>query len=118
MNDMSEDYSLFLDDTRLPQTDPPEGEWVVARSMEEVKSIISTRGSPSYVTFDHDLGEDVPNGQDVARWMVEHDHLPDQWGVHSANQVGADRIRAICKSGRTSNQLKQRIRDRLEGTSS
>lgn len=86
-------YRLFLDDER----EPPEGAWVVVRSVEEAQAVIREKGFPRFVSFDHDLGRDL-TGMDLARFLVEldldHHTMPDgfQWYVHSQNPVGRDNI--------------------------
>jgi len=100
-------YRLFLDDLRDPPADGHE--WVVVRSYREAVAHMTEHGCPSYMSFDHDLGEatphefDPPSGYDVAHWMVDRDleHRgmwipPDaQFHVHSQNPVGADNIRML-----------------------
>lgn len=55
-------------------------------------------GHIEYFSFDHDLGDDsAGSGYDVARFIEEQAFLgqlpPLKWHVHSANPVGAERIR-------------------------
>lgn len=96
-------WNLFLDDD--PMRDPIDGkrEWVVARNLEEVKALVEEIGMPSYISFDHDLGDHTEDGYDVAKWLVATDMLageakhnfPDNFDyyVHSQNPVGAMNIR-------------------------
>lgn len=90
-------YRLFLDDIRDPPRDG--GEWVIARSFEEAVAIVTEHGYPTFISFDHDLGDNVPTGKDFANWLVELDlaegSMPDDFGfyVHSANPTGAENIR-------------------------
>lgn len=102
-------YKLFLDDVRNVDRlygsvawDPPHtGDWVSCRSMAEAVAVIEDRGCPTFISFDHDLGDGVPTGMDLARWLVEHDldhgSMPQgfQYDVHSWNPVGAANIRAL-----------------------
>lgn len=95
-------WSLFLDDIRSPKTPSPHGGWILARSFEQAVTAISVMGAPSYVSFDHDLGEDTPTGMDLAKWLVEQDlnrtiKLPNDFRffVHSANPVGAANIEGL-----------------------
>jgi len=97
-------WSLFLDDIRHPKTRSPYGGWVVARSFDEAIVAIVTLGAPSFISFDHDLGEDVPTGMDLAKWLVENDmdrtinlHNDFSFAVHSANPVGAANIEGLLK---------------------
>jgi len=84
-------YSLYLDDERDPKTDR---DWVVVRSYDEFVQTVEERGCPSYVSFDHDLGEDVPEGKDAAKWFVEL-AISEGWdlrevgiNIHTANSGG------------------------------
>jgi hypothetical protein len=69
--------------------------------MEEAQDVISDLGWPLWISFDHDLGDNVPTGYDLARWLVEQDldgnQMPDQfeYRVHSANPVGAANIQGL-----------------------
>ena len=90
-------WKLFLDDLRTP----PNGGWEIARSYEEAINLISERGMPQRIAFDHDLGTEK-TGMDFARWMVEslldgRLQLPDgfTFSVHSDNPNGADNIRGL-----------------------
>jgi hypothetical protein len=84
---------LYLDDIRKT----PEGfnlrAWTAWEAIDFLK-----RGGITYVSFDHDLGDEKNGtGYDVARWIEEKAHtdldfvVPD-WYVHSANPVGAGNI--------------------------
>jgi hypothetical protein len=92
---------LYIDDERTPSTDH---EWVVVRSYNEAIDYLEANPCPSYISFDHDLG-DSPTGKDIATWMVRrdlncepgNDYIPTdfQFNVHSANPVGRDNIKAV-----------------------
>lgn len=94
-------YSLFIDDERYP----PDGctrNWMIARNIEEVIQCITAHGMPSYVSFDHDLGDaTTASGYDIAKLLVEYDMdndplfcWPDDFSftVHSQNPPGAVNI--------------------------
>ena len=90
---------LFLDDLRdAPSGDP----WVTVRSFADAVAYIEQQGIPAFISFDHDLGEDVPTGYDFAKWLVEC-HLDGthlfpttfSYAVHSANPPGAANIRGL-----------------------
>ncbi len=92
---------LFIDDER----NPPSRKWEVARSKAAVEWYLENIGTPLYISFDHDLGDNVPSGYDIARMIVERslDGLLDitkikQINVHSANSVGAENIRGLFSS--------------------
>lgn len=99
---MPEPYRMFLDDIRDPPNDG--GDWVIVRSYDDAVGVVQERGFPSLVSFDHDLGDQVPSGKDFANWLVELDMntgaMPDdfEFRVHSANPVGAANIRGLLES--------------------
>jgi hypothetical protein len=100
-------YKLFLDDIRVPRNVYPttsNDEWVIARSYDKFVEIITHRGLPFHVNYDHDLSTEhyLPEidpstyqektGYDAAVWLVEYClknklELPS-WSVHSANPIG------------------------------
>lgn len=97
-------YHMFLDDVRDPDWVYPgqhTRDWIVCRSYAEALAVISDLGWPSWISFDHDLGPDVPTGYDLAHHLVETDLdqniLPDNftYACHSANPVGSENIRSL-----------------------
>lgn len=90
-------YQMFIDDERFP----PKGDWVICRNMRDVQREVSDRGFPSYVSFDHDLGENEPTGYAIALWMVDqdldHNWMLDDWTfyVHSQNPIGKRNIEQL-----------------------
>jgi len=105
MNSM---YKLFLDDIRTPlgvslfSSNPlyKHDNWVIVRTYNEFVKIITERGLPLLVSFDHDLADFNNNiektGYDCAKWLVNYciDNnldLPD-YLVHSWNNVGSKNI--------------------------
>lgn len=92
------EYSLYLDDERNPKTNR---KWVVVRNYNDFKSVITKKGLPNYISFDHDLGEEK-TGLDCAHWVVSYclDNkckLPE-YNVHSANTPGRDNIKSLLDS--------------------
>jgi len=93
-------YIMYLDDIRDPKTDRP---WVVVRSVYDALSYFADNGCPIEISFDHDLGDNVPSGFDLAKSLVEIDinctgtFIPKdfKFNVHSANPVGAANISGI-----------------------
>ena len=102
-------YKLFLDDVRtvlglsLYNYSPiyKEDNWKLARNFDEFKSIIIEFGMPSFISFDHDLGDIRKNhvertGYDCAKWLVNYcmdNNIPfPEYKVHSDNTVGKDNI--------------------------
>lgn len=105
-------YVIFLDDERFPHE---ADKWcklpaeffdpamvVICRCMLDVQLTVTERGFPEAVSFDHDLGNNVSTGYDVAKWLCNLDshgnsafRFPDnfQFFVHSKNPVGAENIR-------------------------
>ena len=104
-------YRLYLDDLRTPIDDS----FVVVRSFEAACKIVLSRGAPSFISFDHDLGADkngwlLPTGYDFAKWLVDMDmdniyKFPENFTfhVHSANPAGKANI-----EGYLNNYLKSR----------
>lgn len=107
-------YYLFLDDERKPLSvkwvDLPAANWVIVRSYDQFVDMITKRGLPAFVTFDHDLGPESmaavikgevyrgceKTGLDCAKWLVDccidvHVPLP-RWMVHSLNPIGRENI--------------------------
>ncbi len=102
---MTISWLLFIDDERFPPDDGQE--WKVARSYYDVGNLIYEYGMPSYISFDHDLGEKQKTGYDIAKWLVQLDMdsdelddfgkrypFPDdfEFYVHSQNPVGKKNI--------------------------
>jgi len=90
-------YTLFLDDCRSSY-----GISVDVINFEQFKKTIEEKGLPDAVSFDHDLGENEPDGTTCARWLcnyclVNKLTLP-KWSIHSGNPVGAANIRSILES--------------------
>lgn len=83
---------LFVDDERAI---PPEME-VAARDASAAIALLED-GVVRELSLDHDLGENVPTGYDVAAWLecrvYMHGMIPPKvLKVHSANPVGRARI--------------------------
>lgn len=92
-------WKMFIDDERFPVDET----FVIVRSVQEAKDKISELGMPKYISFDHDLGDNVPTGADLAKWIVEKDldnnlnYIPTDFDfyVHSANPVGKKNIEGL-----------------------
>ena len=109
-------YRLFIDDEREPafleflirqgsRDLVPDGPWVVVRSQPEAQQLISERGVPEMISFDHDYGPpEAGNGHDLAKWLVEGaldgrlDLRGLRYQVHSRNPVGQVNIRGVLDS--------------------
>ena len=84
---------VWLDDVR-PM---PEDYTVWAKTCEEAIDALKT-GQVTAMSFDHDLGEGMRTGYDVAKWVEAEAYAgrlnPFSWFVHPDNPAGAKRIRA------------------------
>lgn len=108
-------YKLFIDDdpSRAVGHFVPEkhwsGEWVRAASFNEMVAVVSRRGMPELVSYDHDLSDEhydpeVPQsdyrektGLDCAKWMASAFRElgmihPHPFLVHSMNPGGKANI--------------------------
>ena len=93
-------WKLFLEDIR----EVKEG-FILARSVAEAVDLINKNGFPIFISFDHDLGENVPTGKDFVNlivdnvldnnWVIEKEF---QYFIHSDNPVGAENIRNYLNS--------------------
>lgn len=102
---------LWIDDLRNPKDyvpDPENWHWVKSyhealRSLYNLNKEGASRTDWTHVSFDHDLGErpdksPALSGYEIAR-EIERDAAENQkikpfhWTIHSANPIGADRIR-------------------------
>lgn len=74
--------------------------WVLARSCAEAVATVRLLGFPSFVSFDHDLG-DGPSGKKFADFLIELDldehSMPADfsWETHSGNPVGRANINGL-----------------------
>lgn len=94
-------YKMYLDDIR----EPAKKDYVIIRTAEEAITYIQKYGMPVYISFDHDLGENIMTGYDFAKWLVEQSLdgnivFPKKFSfnVHSANPVGAENIEKILEN--------------------
>lgn len=94
------DWNLFIDDERFPPEDGQQ--WVIARSAIDVAMEVSSRGMPSFISFDHDLGENRVTGHGIAKLLIGLDQdgvhtFPDNFRfyVHSQNPVGKLNIESL-----------------------
>ena len=121
---MITNYNLFLDDIRLPMdvtwvNVPKDQHYSVVRNYQEFVDLITLRGLPKFVCYDHDLGlshyghglngDDIPydsytekTGYDCAKWLVDYcmnkgiKHPP--YVVHSMNFIGKSNIESYIES--------------------
>lgn len=108
-------WNLFIDDEReladvtwAPwqiQEKYRNEEWVVARNGQEVLDAFLEKGMPSYISFDHDLGEDSGTGYDIVKMLINIDmetpedmyRFPENFDfyVHSKNPIGKSNIEGL-----------------------
>ena len=85
--------NLYLDDLRPT----PEG-FERVYSCEEFVAYLQQKGSPDFISFDHDLGEGL-SGYDCVKYLVDYclDHqLPlPAFAVHRQNPVGKANIEQL-----------------------
>ena len=111
-------YNLFLDDIRVP-TDitwvaiPVDQHYTVVRNYKEFVDLITLRGLPKYICYDHDLADshyghglkndEIPynsynekTGYDCAKWLVDYCFAKKlknpPFIVHSLNPIGKKNI--------------------------
>ena len=121
---MINNYNLFLDDNRIPThvtwvEIPKDQHYSVVRNYKEFVDLVTLKGLPKFVTYDHDLndvhyghglkGDDIPydsytekTGYDCAKWLVDYcvkrgvKHPP--YMVHSMNPIGKQNIISYVES--------------------
>lgn len=111
-------WNLFIDDERDPEhvTWAPwqirekyrNEEWVIARNDFDVFYGISKRKQfPSFISFDHDLGNDTASGYEIVKELIDRDMSEHSWltipenfdfYVHSQNPVGKTNIEMYLNS--------------------
>lgn len=83
--------NLYVDDVRVCPSDY----WVVARTVDQAKWYL-TNTDVYQCSLDHDMGEGLPTGTDLVRWMIETGNWPTvKPMVHSDNPYGARRMRGL-----------------------
>ncbi len=97
-------YKMFIDDLRDVEKYYPGEDFVVVRTYQEAVSYVEQHGLPSFVSFDHDLGdtenENEETGYTFAKYLVDYmidNETPElfEYNVHSANPVGAANIAGV-----------------------
>ena len=117
-------YNLFLDDNRIPThvtwvNVPKDQHYSLVRNYQEFVDLITLRGLPKFVCYDHDLSDchygdglndrgidydsyTEKTGYDCAKWLVDYcmkngvKHPP--YVVHSMNPVGKQNIISYVES--------------------
>lgn len=130
-------YALYLDDCRNPlgsvtinvgtPLDPVQMEtlpWAVPRSYDEFVQVLTERGMPAFISFDHDLDEEhmkeyfamkdngdviidydkfeVKTGLDCCKYMVDMalsmNQIPAAINLHTHNSYGLKNMKEYLKS--------------------
>jgi hypothetical protein len=113
-------YNLFLDDVREPNLFLNDTRtWVIVRGYNDFVKIITERGLPEFISFDHDLADEHYNqivdyekyvektGYDCAKWLMEYciknnKTLPN-YQIHSMNPVGRMNINMVLSTYESDN---------------
>ena len=101
--------ALFLDDERIPSdvtwTILPDMDFEIVRDFDAFCASVIENGIPSFITFDNDLGDGIPEGRDCAKWLVERVLDGDasfpqdfRFEVHSKNPPAGEFIRQYLSS--------------------
>lgn len=126
-------YHLFLDDSRKPKDvtwlELPPYCWVEVKTYAEFVKVITERGIPTTVSFDHDLADEhykeyavahdknsptfgtiqydrlkEKTGMDCARWLahlcVERNVPIPLYYIHTLNPIGRQNIFSVMESAR------------------
>ena len=89
-------YILFLDDIRDPARDCA---CIVARSSKEALELVISKGMPSFMSVDHDLGGDDTTMTFLKALYTLHPNGPvPAYKIHSANIVGSRNIESFLES--------------------
>jgi hypothetical protein len=123
---MSNFYRLFLDDVRMPKDVNwvclPPGPWTIVRNYSEFVKVITERGIPGFISFDHDLADEhyrpsmyardghysnyysdgtfkEKTGYCCAKWLIERCQnfgadIPE-FTCHSKNPIGKQNITTL-----------------------
>lgn len=94
---------LFLDDDENRIQKIRDCDTIVyVRNKEQFEAYLRDNPLPDVICYDHDLAHEhyikqnnlggPPNGEDLAKWAVEHGYVPQIVVVHSWNSDGAKRI--------------------------
>lgn len=92
---------IWLDDIRLPPDDT--WTWCKTVASAQVYFHFGSVWPIEVISFDHDLGDNVPTGYDLAKYIEANcatgkNIMPKAWAIHSANPVGRENIRKAMES--------------------
>lgn len=98
---ISQNVRIWLDDERDPKNPFIQKEFgamgneIWVKTPEEAIRLLE-QGNVESISLDHDLGENIGSGEQVAKWIEEKAYFgkisPLIWRVHSQNPVGAKNI--------------------------
>jgi hypothetical protein len=82
-------YNLFLDDERKPRdvqwVKLPLIEWTIVRNYDEFVDIITKKGLPTFISFDHDLAfEHYPFHEKNPTLRIPYESYKEKTGYHCA----------------------------------
>lgn len=90
--------NVYMDDARsgpISYTDDDFDEWVIVRSVNNVKTLLGLNVVDD-LSLDYDMGEGMPTGMDLAKWIVEHNTWPKGIiTIHSSDPVGAENMKSL-----------------------
>lgn len=101
---------IFVDDERHPEHwSDYDDSWTVVRNFEQFQDVVykcsSTDIDIEIISFDHDLGKDMPTGYDYAKWLTEqYIVIPEVW-AHTMNTPGKINILTLMKNWQKFNNL-------------
>ena len=82
----------YLDDIRTGPDD-----YYTTSTPREVIDLLRS-GQIDEISLDHDLGQYIPTGYDLAKWMIQENLYPNKGiNVHSSNPVGSNNIIHLLK---------------------
>lgn len=107
-------YKLFIDDDAGKpnianfRNPPNEDNWQIAHSSQEAIVIVQNCGLPSFIDFDHDLGEiqtssgvEMDTSMKFLYWLSNSEYFDQdipEYKIHSANPEGTKNIIAFMES--------------------
>lgn len=84
-----------INDQNCPNRHTPAGFIGVNSALKAIKLIKTNK--VTYISFDHDLGDNVFSGYIVAKYIEKYAYLGKlnkiEYDIHSANPIGAENIR-------------------------
>jgi hypothetical protein len=91
-------FNVYLDDLRQGPFNGQNSDvefykywqtWIVCRSTSQVVDLLKA-GLVDRLSLDHDLGDNMPTGYDLCKWMGDNNCWPKgDIVIHSSNPVGA-----------------------------